>query len=178
MWVFFFFLRVTWQQAQLSYYTLTDFIGRANGEFLLVYFEFIGSESIKNDHFGAIYRPKMTKSAKKSDFSCFFVYFDIFSLATYFFSRCQPIFLRVRALKRHFGQKLSNLDFCPQTPVRNPKFQLSEFFLSVLIMLFQQDHKYISNTFFWSIMAKIPYYQVLGPLWGGLPENKSFWPNK
>ena len=40
-------LRVTWQQVQLSYYTQTDLIGRANGEFLLLYFEFIGSENIK-----------------------------------------------------------------------------------------------------------------------------------
>ena len=72
-----------------------DLIGRVKGGIEVLFTVFILSESIKNGHFGAIYRPKMTKSAKKSDFSSFFVYFDIFSLATYIFSRCQPIFLEL-----------------------------------------------------------------------------------
>ena len=113
---------VSWQQARFWYHHFLYLIGCANGDFSLVYFEFIVPESTKNGHFRAIYRLKMAKSTKISEFLCFFHYFSIFSLATYFFSGSQPIFLKVRTLKVHFRQKSWNLNFWPQTPMRNPKY--------------------------------------------------------
>ena len=54
-------------------------------------------------HWKACIRPARSKAYFTS--SCFFHYFSIFSLATYFFSGSQPIFLKVRTLKVHFRQK-------------------------------------------------------------------------
>ena len=125
-----------------------EFIFRTNGEFLLVHFQYLGSETMKNDYFGAIYCPKMTKSAKKKCFFLIFLLVRDFFPSNKFFLRVSTHFFRFKAPKRDFWPKMTKFGKSSPDPLRNPKFQSLVFFWCDLMVSFLQILIYMKKRLF------------------------------